>query len=52
MGILGKNNLRFLNHSHRPNAAFSDDARLYAMRGIRPAEEITFDYGEDWSDVP
>lgn len=46
-GIAGKNRLRFVNHSRRPNAAF-DGSELRARRRIRPGEEITVDYGPDW----
>ncbi|TPV93490.1 MAG: SET domain-containing protein [Myxococcales bacterium FL481] len=44
-GRSGRNALRFLNHSRRPNAEF-DGYVLYARRRIRPDEEITFDYGD------
>ena len=46
-GIDGMNELRYLNHSSRPNAEFEGDA-LYALRSIAPGEELTIDYGEDW----
>lgn len=45
----GKNNLRYLNHSHEPNAEF-DGERLYALRNIEPDEEITFHYGDEWEE--
>ena len=51
VGLKGGNDLRFVNHSRRPNAEF-DGQRLYARRGLRPHEEITFHYGPDWEDVP
>lgn len=41
----GKNFLRYINHSTEPNAAF-DGFDLFALRDIRPREEITIDYGE------
>ncbi len=50
-GINGKNALRFLNHSQSCNAKF-EGADLYARRKIKKDEEITFDYGEEWEDVP
>ncbi len=50
VGRNGKNVLRFTNHSARPNAEF-DGFDLYAIRTIKPDEEITFDYGDDWEDV-
>jgi SET domain-containing protein len=42
-GRSGRNLLRWLNHSDRPNAAF-EGFDLYALRAIAPGEEITFDY--------
>lgn len=46
-GIAGTCELRFLNHAARPNAEFRRD-RLFALRTIRPGEEITCDYGDDY----
>jgi len=42
----GRNVLRYLNHSRKPNAEF-DGFELYARRRIKVDEEITFDYGDD-----
>ena len=42
----GKNFLRYITHSTEPNAAF-DGFDLFALRDIRPGEEITIDYGEE-----
>ena len=50
VGIEGRNALRFLNHSRRPNAEFRG-ADLHAIRNIQPEQEITFDYGEAWEDI-
>ena len=50
VGIDGENELRWLNHSSRPNAEF-DGADLFAIRTIQPDEEITFFYGPEWADV-
>ena len=47
-GIDGRNEMRFLNHARPPNAEWYDND-LYALRDIEAGEEITFDYGEDWS---
>lgn len=44
VGRRGRNLLRYLNHSDRPNAAF-DGFDLYARRAIPAHEEITIDYG-------
>lgn len=49
--IDGTGVLRYLNHSRTPNVEF-DGADLYALRDIEPGEELLFDYGEDWADVP
>jgi SET domain-containing protein len=50
VGIDGKNDLRFANHSRTPNAEFWG-ARLYALEDIAQGREITFHYGEDWEHV-
>ena len=49
-GIQGRNSLRFVNHSARPNAEFRGD-ELFSIRSIRPGEEITVHYGPDWAGV-
>ena len=49
-GIRGENDLRFLNHSKRPNAEFVE-TDLYALRNIQSGAEILLDYGEAWHDV-
>lgn len=49
-GYLGSGRLRFLNHDPRPNAEFRG-LDLHALRSIRPGEEITFHYGDEWEDV-
>ncbi len=35
---------KFLNHSCEPNAGIRGKIRLYAMRDIKPNEELTIDY--------
>lgn len=50
LGIRGRNALRFLNHSSRPNAEFLG-ADLHAVRNIQAGAEITFHYGDAWEDV-
>jgi hypothetical protein len=44
------NDMRYINHSPKPNAAYYDDATVVALRDIKPGEEITHDYGDglDW----
>jgi hypothetical protein len=49
-GRSGRNLLRWLNHSDRPNAVF-DGFDLYALRAIAPGEEITFDYAGATADA-
>ncbi|MCB1138059.1 MAG: SET domain-containing protein-lysine N-methyltransferase [Leptospiraceae bacterium] len=49
-GIDGKNELRYLNHSSRPNCEW-DANHLFAIRDIEPHEELTFHYGDEWDDV-
>lgn len=42
-------NLKYINHSDRPNACYYDDLSVVALRDIEPGEEITHDYGSnDW----
>jgi SET domain-containing protein len=44
------NDARLINHSCDPNSEMvneDDELWLYALRDIRPEEEITFDYGYD-----
>jgi SET domain-containing protein len=48
-GIDGDNEMRFLNHSDKPNADFWN-TDLYALQEIRADEEITFDY--HWEPEP
>lgn len=48
VGRRGLNILRYVNHARRPNAEFRD-FDLFALRSIRPDEEITVHYGEDWA---
>ena len=49
-GYRGYGRLRFLNHRSDPNSDFRG-TDLYAIRTIRPGEEITFHYGEEWEGV-
>lgn len=46
IGRCGQNWLRYLNHNKKPNAEF-DGFDLYALRAIKPDEEITIDYDPD-----
>lgn len=47
VGVRGRNELRFLNHSGQPNAEFRG-LELFAIRNIQPGTEITFHYGDEW----
>ena len=49
-GYEGYGRLRFLNHANQPNSEF-DGLDLYALSRIKPGDEITFHYGEDWENV-
>jgi hypothetical protein len=49
VGIRGKNELRFLNHSRQANAHFRG-AKLFALQAIPAGAEVTFDYGEEWTE--
>jgi SET domain-containing protein len=48
-GIRGTGPLRFVNHSNEPNAEFQG-VELVALRGIEVDEELTADYGPEWSE--
>lgn len=48
VGHDGVNELRFLNHDRPPNGEM-DGLDLFALRNIRVLEEITIDYGEEFS---
>jgi uncharacterized protein len=48
-----KRGFRFINHSCAPNTFFRctpQRAEVYALRDIRPGEELTVDYGESQHD--
>jgi uncharacterized protein len=40
-----KCDLRFINHSNQPNAAYYDDFTVVALRDIKKGEELLHDYG-------
>ena len=50
LGIHVMNNLRYINHSSEPTAAYYDDGEVVALRDIYPDEEITHDYNGDSAD--
>jgi SET domain-containing protein len=43
-GILVESDMRYINHSESPNAAYYDDLTVYALKDIGPGEEITHNY--------
>jgi SET domain-containing protein len=47
VGIDGRNDLRFLNHSGDPNTEFIGN-ELHALRNIQVGAELTIHYGDDW----
>ena len=46
-GIVGRNEIRFVNHSESPNAEFVGP-ELVALHEISPGTEITAHYGDEW----
>jgi len=42
------NELKYLNHSKKPNAEIGDNLELVALKKILPNKEITIHYGDDW----
>lgn len=47
-GVLVKNDMKYINHSQKPNAIYYDDLTVVALRDIPAGEEITHYYGEGW----
>ena len=47
-GILVDSELKYINHSPKPNACYCDDLDVVALKNIKKDEEITHDYGDDW----
>ena len=46
-----RNTARYINHSCKPNAEPYETRgkiKIYARRGIKPGEEITYDYGKEY----
>lgn len=42
--------MRFINHSNEPNAAYFDDLSVMAIRDIQPGEELLHNYMGDAAD--
>lgn len=49
-GLRGTNDLRYVNHSSKPNAVFIGE-ELWALKKIEPGAEILHDYGDEWHDL-
>ena len=47
-GVHVMGELKFINHSNRPNACYYDDLTVMAIKTIKAGEEITHNYGEGW----
>lgn len=47
VGYEVQNELKYINHAARPNAAYYDDLTVVALRAIKPGEEITHNYFGD-----
>ena len=41
--------LKYINHNQKANACYYDDLTVVALRDISKGEEITHNYGEDWT---
>lgn len=39
---------RFINHAKKANVAYYDDLTVMAIRDIKPGEELTHYYGDEW----
>lgn len=48
VGIQVDCELKYINHNKKPNACYCEDLHVVALRDIKPGEEITHDYGDDW----
>lgn len=49
-GVLVECDLKYINHSHSPNACYCEDLNVVALADIKKDEEITHDYGDDWAE--
>ena len=47
-GVHVQCDLRYINHSDTPNAAYYDNLNVCALRDIEAGEEITHDYDPGW----
>lgn len=52
-GTTRANRARYINHSCKPNCEAILDGRrvfIYARKGIKPGEELSYDYGKEYYD--
>lgn len=47
-GFLVQNEMKYINHSPKPNAAYYDDLTVVALRNIKAGEEITHHYQSEF----
>lgn len=50
-GNIPENTARFINHACRPNCEVDQKGRrifIFATRAIKPGEELSYDYGEEY----
>jgi hypothetical protein len=47
-GVLVEGDLKYINHSDKPNACYYEDLHVVAVKNIKKGEEITHNYGDDW----
>jgi len=47
-GFLVQNEMKYINHSAKPNAAYYDDLTVMALRNINVGEEITHHYQNEF----
>ncbi len=49
-GFLVQNEMKYINHSSKPNAAYYDDLTVVALKNIKAGEEITHHYQMDFDE--
>ncbi|MBT4838055.1 MAG: SET domain-containing protein-lysine N-methyltransferase [Methylococcales bacterium] len=50
-GYLVLNELKYINHSTKPNACYYDDFTVVALKTIKKNDEITHNYGYDTDEI-
>jgi len=41
---------KYINHHKKPNVSYCDDLSVVALKNIKPGEELTHHYGDEWED--